>query len=271
MNQLQLIFIFLWIFFTAVMIIITVFWTKRFFVIFAICEFVLGLTVGLLNNRLPLGIRVQMGIFLGLLSDSWLLGGLLNKYYRDKSIEILHQWRKDGILPGIFNGIGFGVFSTKLKITPKKTIFIVIRSVIQLFIVVAILYISPLQQHKSILSGGFDFPLRLIIIFFYLNVFWFINNILLGESAKSSRFLQFSNYQYTPIYWLWAIAGGIVAIGSLVGICLITKYTIAHFLPEWVKWTYIAILFFVLVGGWVVIRLTLDWISWYKNARDRKT
>jgi hypothetical protein len=69
---------------------------------------------------------------------------------------------------------------------------------------------------------------------------------------------------------LWAGVGGFVAIGSVVGICLITKYVIAHFLTQWFNWTYIAILFLVLVGGWVIIRLTLDWISWYKNTTDKK-
>jgi hypothetical protein len=268
MDQSATIIVYLALILIGVLFLIVVFGPKRYFGMIAICVFVLGLGIGIGTEGFPSGLL--FGIFMGLLLDVMLLGSLLTRFYRENSIKILKRWTKDKntrfTLAEIFTGIDSGVLSTNEKTRGDKTVIIISRIAILLLTVFSLLYISPRQQHTTLISNLIDFPLRLLLIILYLYVFWFIGNIFMGENGKSSRFLQFSNYQYRQNSWMWAVGGGFVAIGLVVGMCFITKLVIAHFLPEWIKWTYIAILFLLLVGGWTVIRLTLDWISWYKKA-----
>lgn len=93
MDQLVKIIEYLAVLLMGVLFSMSVFGPKRYFRIIAICGFVIGLTIGLVIHGFPSGIL--SGILIGSIMDLMLMSGLLVRFYREKSLEILHRSMKD--------------------------------------------------------------------------------------------------------------------------------------------------------------------------------
>jgi len=66
------------------------------------------------------------------------------------------------------------------KLMYKKTITLILRSLIQLFIAVALLFISPRQQRPILLSDTIDFAVRLCVTVSVFDKWWSSSGIIVA-------------------------------------------------------------------------------------------
>jgi hypothetical protein len=93
MDQLVTIIEYLIVITMAILYIISVLGPRRYFSIILICGFGLGLMIGFVTHGFPSGIF--SGILIGFVMDAMLITSLFVRFYREKSLEILHRSMKD--------------------------------------------------------------------------------------------------------------------------------------------------------------------------------